>query len=307
MLVIFISKQVLYLIQHPTSNIQHPIMSILYHYKIKNLTVTQKPVNEIVNWSYHAMLDNFRTYLKKTTIDLKKEPAKIRIERFLELLKIVRDTEGVEALYNMATFSREREQESWKKLQESYRTGIDLLHSYRSLARNNMFHTIMNEEDKVLPVLIMQVEIISVHPDAGFPRYRMNPNVTMSDERRFLLRILSDALYTTHQESLLYKEAHKPTAWDPTQTGTDYRMDAEKIIWGFERHKGLKIKPSSTKAFWKKHQDQWWSVFKEYYFDYKSDNKPFELVKYDIMIHPGWEKEFTSLVDIPIDSTAYWS
>lgn len=282
-------------------------MSILYHFKIKSLAVTQKPVEEIVDCSYHSTIDNFRTSLKKTNLDLSNEPAKIRIARFMELLQTVKKTQGVAAFHQMAAFSLEREQQGWEQLQASYRTGTDLLHSFRTLARNNMFYTIMEEADKVLPVLMAKIEIISVHPDAGYPRYRMNPKITITHERNFLLRTLADALYLTNPASPLYQEARKTTEWDRTQTTTDYRMDSAKVIWGFERHKGLKIKPATSKAFWKRNEQQWWSAYKDDYFADKSDNKPYELVTYDVMLHPGWEKEFVPLLDQPIESTAYWT
>lgn len=282
-------------------------MSTNYYFKIKKLAVVSKPVEQMVDLAYHSMQDNFRSGLKNCGLDLKKEPAKIKAPRLLELLKEIRDTQGIDALKKVGVFNWERFQEDWKKLRESYTNPTNLFHSYFLLVKNNLFYTAMGEEDKVLPVLMVNVEIISVHPDAGYPRYRMNASYTKGDERKFLLRILRDAIYGTNPESLLVKESNKPTRWDKTQTGTDYRMDASKIIWGFERHKGLKIKHSSNKSFWKKHAHQWWSDLRESYFYYKSDNHPFEQVTYDIMIHPGWEEELIPSLDKRIDSTAHWS
>lgn len=281
-------------------------MSTLYEFKIKKLEVTSKPISEMVEMTYHAMEDNFRWLLNHSKLDLKKESSKIKIHRFLELIKEVRDTHDKEELKNMDFFQWDKTDERLSDLRESYTQGGNLFHRYSAIIRNNLFHTVTEELDKVLPVLMVSVEIISIHPDAGYPRYRHNPNVTKSDERQFLLRLLSDAIYPLNRDSLLVKEAWKTTEWDKNREDRDYMMQASNVIWGFQRHKGLKIKPASVKAFWKRNAHQWWSDLKDDPFDTKSDNKPYELVSYDIMIHPGWEKELTPCLNERYESTAYW-
>ena len=282
-------------------------MSTLYYSKITKLAVELKPIEQLVKLAYHSSQDNFRHRLNNSGLDLGKEAAKIRVPRLLELLEEVKATQGIAALKKLPLFLWGQKNEDWRKLRESYRNSSDLLHSYFSMVGNNLFYTVLGEEDKILPVLMVTVEIISVHPDAGYPRFRRNPATTKEDERKFLLRILAEAIYEMDTEHPLVKESEKPTEWDPTQADTDYRMAASTIIWGFERHKGLKIKPASSKSFWKKNADQWWGDLSESFFAEKSDNKPFELVTYDVMIHPGWEKQLYQVLGKRTESTAHWS
>ena len=282
-------------------------MSTLYYSKITQLEVGVKPMEQLVKLAYHSSQDNFRYRLNNSGLDLTNEAAKIRVPRFLELLGEIKATQGIEALKKIPIFPWDQKIETWENLRESYLNGSDLLHSYASIVGTNLFSTVLGEEDKILPVLMVTVEIISVHPDAGYPRFRRNPATTKEDERKFLLRILAEAIYEIDPENPLVKESEKPTEWDKNQTSTDYKMAASKIIWGFERHKGLKIKPASTKSFWKKHADQWWSDLSESYFTEKSDNKPYEWVTYDVMIHPGWEKDLSKVLGKRIESAAHWS
>ncbi|MBX2878181.1 MAG: hypothetical protein KTR30_39035 [Saprospiraceae bacterium] len=282
-------------------------MSTLYKATIKKLEVSTKPIEYIVDLAYHASQDNFRHRLGNCGLDLSQEPSKIRTARLVELLHEIKVTQGVEALKALSLFNWDQTNEAWTRLSASYQTNLDLLHAYQSIVRNNLFYQVLGETEKILPVLMIDLEILSVHPDAGYPRYRRNPATTKEDERRFLLRILADSIGDVEPGNPLTRESEKPTQWNNTQTGTDYRMDASKIIWGFERHKGLKIKPISSKAFWKRNHDQWWYDLKDSYFEEKSDNKPFELVPYHVMVHPGWEKTLSKVLGKRIESTAYWS
>ena len=284
-------------------------MSTLYQTKIRSLKITSLPIPKLVEMSYHAMEDNFRTGLRGSGLDLSGEPHKIKAPRLMELLQKIKETEGIETLRSLSMFHWEDRNQAYERLRESYQKPDNLLHYHFNLVKNNMFYTVLGEPEKVLPVLLVNVEIISVHPDAGFPRYRMNPNCTMSDERKFLLRVLSNTVYEIDKEHPIVKESYKPTKFDPSkaETDPDHRMDTRRIIWGFERHKGLKIKPASNKAFWERNKDRWWSDLKDYYFSEKSSYRPYELVTYDIMVHPGWEKVLSRLVDVRVDSTAYWT
>lgn len=165
---------------------------------------------------------------------------------------------------------------------------------------NNLFSEIMGEQENVIDVAKLKLEVVSIHPDAGFPKYRYNAKMTKSDERRFLIRLLSHIKDHSSSDNPIEKWFNERNM----TTNEDAGFYEEEILWGFSRDKkSIKIKPGG-KAFWKKHEDKWWNYL-ESSLDEVSDNKPFEVVTYEVILHPAWFKNVDKIIDV-YESTAHW-
>ena len=285
-------------------------MSTLYYVRLQRLHIQTLPLERLVAMTYHSSEDNFRHRLRKAPLDLTGEPAKIRMPRFVELLRKIEATHGSAAVRELPFFHATRAPDGdWQALRNSYDGGGDPLQDYHTLIQHNTYQVLTDTPEQQLPVLLVDLEAVSVHSDAGFPRYSRNPNTTKANERRFLLRLISDTLWPTQPEHPLVREANKPTEWNPDQTDPALRLRPDRAVWGFERHRSTKIKPTSVKAFWKRHADTWWAELRHAYrtFAEKSDNQPFECVPYTAVLHPRWEPDLRTVLKKPMPSTAYWT
>ena len=285
-------------------------MSILYHTRINRLQAQILPLEQLVAMTYHSSEDNFRHRLREAPLDLSDEPAKIRTPRFVELLQKIRATHGLEAVRGLPFFHATRTPgDDWRALHDSYGGGGEPLQDYHALVQHNTYQVLTATPERQLPVLLVDLEVVSVHPDAGFPRYSRNPATTKANERRFLLRLLADSLRSVDPEHPLVREADKPTEYNPRQPDPALRMRPGRAVWGFERHRGTKIKPTSVKAFWKRHADAWWAELRHSHhtFAEKSDNQPYECVPYTAVLHPRWEADLRTVLEAEATSTAYWT
>lgn len=165
-----------------------------------------------------------------------------------------------------------------------------------------LFHQLLSErfpdQYTALPVTEVILEVVSIHPDAGFPVKGRNGRGLGNVNKQLALRMLADV------NEIVDGEIQEGTIFhwfDDKVKGSFYHSDldgCDKIIWEMEILERIIIKPSS-KAFWKKHENVWW---KETFRDCpKSDHMPYEYRKQRIILPLGWFPE------IPFESRIYAS
>lgn len=277
-------------------------MSILYEFKVVEANKIKLPIEKIIDYCYDSMEDNFRTTLKEFNMDLSEEPRKIKSERFIHLIKELANKCKIEDDCDILMKSHWYKNEQFEKLHNSVKNNkiTDELFHYKILMWNNLFSEILNKEENIVDVAKLKIEVVSIHPDSGFPKYRYNSKMTKNDERRFLIRLLSSIESGCISKNPIEKWFNEKELTSNKEAG----LYQEEILWGFLREKrSIKIKPNS-KTFWKKHQDKWWNGLEEH-FDGPSDNKPYEVVTYEVIIHPAWFKNLNEIINI-YESTAHW-
>jgi inorganic pyrophosphatase len=273
--------------------------SDLYAFKI--LSSSNRILESDVLYELHtdSSQKNMRRELKNLTIDTTAEEKVIRFKRFKELLQEnniliddILETFSPYATVNKSTIEsigREYENQAGKQLFN---------------CMDFVYHQLFAELNNSKPLMITDIEadVVSIHPDAGFPEKKVNQKVLLNDRKCFALRLLADI----HDEEYdVKKEKSHIFGWyENSQKDSFYDSpdDFAKIIWGYDVLDTLKIKPKS-KSFMKKNSAQWWSPLFENYDE--SINLPYMLNKIRIVVPLGWFPEFKEESDV-FYSTAFW-
>lgn len=162
-------------------------MSILYNFKVVEAEKVRFPIEKIIDYCYDAMGDNFRRDLKSFDANLTEEPSKIKSERFVHLMKELSESCKIKGDYNIFTKSCYFHEDLFENLRcssKSNEVSQDLFY-YSDFMWNNLFSELMGKEEDIVDVVKIKLEVVSIHPDAGFPWYRLNARTTKFDERRF--------------------------------------------------------------------------------------------------------------------------
>ncbi|GMQ63834.1 hypothetical protein [Vallitalea maricola] len=278
-------------------------MSILYHFSVLDAEKNNILAEDIIHYCFDSREDNFRSDLRMFGENLEKEPSKIKGQRFVKLMKEYVKNNNVTTYEQLYEKTSKYIVEDIREIREAYKPEADIsVCIYRGLMWNNLFAEILNKNEDILEVMKLRIEIASIHPDAGFPKYRMNATCTKNDERRFLTRVLSD-VYNNLEKNPIVNWFEKRGGSVNEFKIEEGKVDEQRLIWGFERHKGIKIKTS--KSFWNKTKDCWWSYLENQITEL-SDNKPYEIVTYDVILHPKWFEETNTVLEGVYESTAHW-
>jgi hypothetical protein len=147
------------------------------------------------------------------------------------------------------------------------------------------------------------VELVSVHPDAGFPPEKEY------EQRRFGLQLLVELDNIPREEQRI--EAFFRDRVEDCEGVTNVTGDAEDVVPGVVWHcsRSACEELSFDAGYWDQHADAWWAQAKvsgiplRDYLDGPSDNKPFARATYSLLFHPGWVVQPKSE---PFNSTAFW-
>ncbi len=252
------------------------------------------------------MQDDLRKHAKRLGLPLSSEPrTKLRIDRLAALARKA----NMDPMKVATAYSGLVDQLPAFRASYAHPFPMEETFDYRVFVANQLFAAVADDERLSRPALRLSLELVSMHPDAGFPKFRHNAMMTKSNERRFLTRTLA----TFHGPT----DTVRPVArWFETRGGDAIALDfgprhpqpnADHVVWGFERSKGLKIRPENE-AFWRRYADTWWAPGLRGVLTENSNNQPYEVVAYEVLLHPGWFEVPSALVDVPrFDSAAFWT
>jgi hypothetical protein len=239
-------------------------------------------------------MKNMRWQLKTLGIDASQEDKVVHFKRFTELLKekAISEDQLFSGFGNSPYYSKDEV--------------MNIKNNYSKEKKAEMFscmtfawYQMLSElfPEKYSPYYITEIiaEVVSIHPDAAFPKKRMNDRVLLGDNKLFSLRLLAEA----------YEEAcpNEIKEYYDTKGGIyDDDVSGQSIIWGYEELDKFIIKPES-KAFWKKHEGAWWAD--NFSDKEKSINYPYECRRIRLILPIGWYPELSRETGA-YDSVAYW-
>lgn len=276
-------------------------MSTLYNFKIMSSKNSIIPSDVLYELHTDSSCKNLRFELKRLNIDASQEEKVVRFRRFKEILhdKLSNEREFFAAFENVPALN----ETAIMNLENNYerKQAQELFH-----CKTFVYHQLLSElfpsKFTALKVTEVMLEMVSVHPDAGYPTKRINDRVLLNDKKKLALRLLSDiypGIDEKKAQDVIYRwfESKKQGSFFDSAL-----EDFDKIVWGIETVESIVIKPTS-KAFWKKHENAWWKpIFNNYS---ESDNKPYEFQKLRIVLPLGWFPEFAAESEV-FDSAAFW-
>ncbi len=276
-------------------------MSTLYKFRV--ISSQNQTIPSAVLYELHtdSSSKNLRSELRRLNIDASQEEKVVRFQRFKEILRDKLKSER-EFFAAFDCFPALNEQAIINVANNYERNQAKELFNCTTFVYHQLLAELFPAQFKALNVTEVVLEIVSIHPDAGYPTKRINDRVLLNEKKRFALRLLSD-IYSGATEKMAHDVIYR---WFETkQPDSFYDSDLEdfdKILWGIETVESITIKPTSQ-VFWKKYEEAWWGpVFSDYP---ESINKPYEFQKLRIILPLGWFPEFTAESQI-FDSTAFW-
>lgn len=163
------------------------------------------------------------------------------------------------------------------------------------------------------------VEIVTVHPDSGFPA--ADPSVSWSqselreDERRFVVRTLleREEHARPRDDARPMRDSFLARGIDPMYREATERFDAWSalLLWGVERVEHLPW--TFDDDFWARHVDRWWAqpirVGSRAWdlrrdFPEPSDHQPYASARYRLLLHPAYAFADPGAV---VEGAAHWS
>lgn len=274
-------------------------MSILYQVRVLSSENKVIPSEELYELHTDSSRKNLQFELSRLQMDTWEEEKIIRFQKFKEIL--ADNLKSEHDFFKAFACLPDRNKDAIADIEENYELNrAKRLFSCESFTFHQLLSEIFPGKFTLLPATEVILEVVSVHPDAGYPVKRRNDRVLSNDNKKFALRLLSD-IYDVidRKNNIIYN-------WfDAEKKGSFYALDLpgyEKILWGIEMIQSIIIKPSS-KAFWKKHENVWW---KPIYDDYgESDNQPYEYRKLRTILPLGWFPEISSETQ-SFYSVAFW-
>ncbi len=160
----------------------------------------------------------------------------------------------------------------------------------------------------------VEIDLVSVHPDAGFPEAAPGlPNRAFAElwlTRRFLLRALVEAGRLGASVDGPIERFLARWQIDALCSAADEQFDdvATFIVWHAERIHYTPLGVDDT--FWHAHRDAWWAEARLHGASLRealrepSDHQPYAVARYRVRLHPCWTD---GLTDDVFESVAHWS
>lgn len=271
-------------------------MSRIFECKVIESSTKVISADDLVNYCLNNTEDNFRRLAKDLGIDVSKEAHKLKINRFLELVKKYNKEND---LYELR---KDWYSEKISCLQKSYQDSkTDDIFSFYTVLWNQIFSELGIEGYESYPIMEITIDMAQVMTEiVAFPMKGSNDIISRLRQREFLIRVLAEIDYNYPPES---QPIHNWFIENKIDFYESFSYDVlDSIVWGFEKSKPIIIKPTS-KHFWKKHENTWWAKeIKENLLD-GDEEYPLKVIQYKILLHPNW---FQQIENYNIfDSTAY--
>lgn len=189
---------------------------------------------------------------------------------------------------------------------------------YRDLPLAWLSRALLARDEGARPTAAeLAVELVSVHPDAGFPaaaaHHANKPYAELWLGRRFLLRVLveleRESARTGREpgpiERVLLRSDIDPLCSEATDA---FDAIASFVLLQIQRTAYAPIVPDD--AFWRGHHEAWWAHARVHGRPLRealhtpSDNQPFAMARYRLWLHPRWTGALTRDV---IESVAHWA
>lgn len=217
-------------------------------------------IEDLVNLCIQAPSRNFKSYAKSLGIDVTNEEKFVGVKRFQELV-------SQSDKYNSKMLPEEMHpyvlKEEWQILEDSYSNEIKELFWSPLFVGYNIWAPLLGKKE--LPVLELDLEVETTHPDVDFDFHRIGREYK---ERCFLIRLIHDIYLELYEIGPDNKGEENPFRKWFKKNGIDYfdigRDVADNLIIGYSKGK---IKKSRKKD------------------DYTLSTT------YKVLIHPGWFKD----------------
>lgn len=155
---------------------------------------------------------------------------------------------------------------------------------------NNLLSELLPKYFNKAPLRHITIDVVTVNEDAGFP----NPMI----DKDFCIRLLAEA--DGGMNSCLYRQ-FGDSFYEVNFGGQGESVYS--IIAGVKRVETIDMEVEKQE-FWDKYTDKWWYSLKNLdVFRAESSNKPYQVITYEVYIHPSWLSE--TLRTEPFDSTAF--
>lgn len=217
-------------------------------------------IEDLLNFCVEHHSRNFKSHAKYIGLNVENEPRIVGIKRLQELI--------IESnLFNSNQLPKDDApfiiKDRWKILEESYSNEIKELFWAQLYIGYNTWAKILGKKE--LPVLELDLEVETNHPDMNFDFHRIGRDYR---ERSFLIRLIHDIYFRQHEVIPDEKGEQNPFRKWFAQNNIDYfdiKGDVPKqLIIGYSKGKNKKSKDKE---------------------DYRISTT------YKVLIHPGWFRD----------------
>ncbi|MCP4521334.1 MAG: hypothetical protein GY827_06540 [Cytophagales bacterium] len=161
---------------------------------------------------------------------------------------------------------------------------------------HNLLAELMPSLFKLYPIRKVCIDVVTIHPDAGFPE---GDSVLHLLNKDFCIRLLADAEGEHSKLSNWFNSKVAGSFYEYNFGGLGEAVYA--MICGARRIDTIDLQVQSE-DFWETHKDKWWHYLKNH-LESDSDYKPYQAVSFEIYLHPSWLGN--SLTGLQFDSAAY--